>query len=431
MSRLVWFRDDLRLHDNEMLSAAVEDTSEPIAFVYVMDDSLSASPGSKPIASGTRRAEFQKETLRSLRKSLLALGADLLCVRGETVATILKLCRDLDAKKVFYSRSTAHNERLAELAIEKGLQALGCKARAFQTQTLICDTDLTSFDPYVLKSFSKFRDRVERDWPVREPVPTLHSIENPMDVSGLSDISQIEIEKTAPDHTEDRTNRGFKFEAGEPAALQRLDSFIWQTGSLLNYRKTRNGLIEFNDSSKLSPYLANGSLSARAVFQQVRKFETDRGANDSTLWFLYELLWRDHFRFQAQSRGAGLFLDRACETTHSPEIEQANFQLWCAGRTANDFVNAAMIELAETGWLSNRMRQVAASYLIFDLGVDWRWGAEWYEAQLIDYEPASNWGNWSYIAGAGSMNRPHRFDVVQQEAMYDAARKYQKNWLSR
>ena len=125
-------------------------------------------------------------------------------------------------------------------------------------------------------------------------------------------------------------------------------------------------------------------------------------------------------------RGRGLN-ERASRYNHDPEA----FARWCAGRTGHAFIDAGMRELAATGWLSNRMRQVVASYLIHDLRGDWRAGAAWFEAQLVDYDVYSNQGNWLYIAGRGTDPRGgRRFDPDRQAAMYDTDGAYRARWCS-
>jgi deoxyribodipyrimidine photo-lyase len=115
--------------------------------------------------------------------------------------------------------------------------------------------------------------------------------------------------------------------------------------------------------------------------------------------------------------------------TSLAEMENsAVFASWCKGKTGQPFIDAGMNELRQTGWLSNRMRQNAASYLVHDLDLDWRWGALWFERYLIDYDPCSNWGNWSYIAGARPGEPPHIFDVEQQARHYDPNDAYVRIW---
>ena len=111
-------------------------------------------------------------------------------------------------------------------------------------------------------------------------------------------------------------------------------------------------------------------------------------------------------------------------------MNQSRFLEWTEGRTHSDFVNANMKELNQTGFMSNRGRQNVASYLIHNLGIDWRMGAGYFEQHLIDYDPASNWGNWAYIAGVGNDPRPFRkFNLEKQAQNYDGEGLYRSLWL--
>ena len=143
-----------------------------------------------------------------------------------------------------------------------------------------------------------------------------------------------------------------------------------------------------------------------------------------------ELVWRDYFRLLARRAGAGFFrragLRGQLPKPASPD--PAVLARWTQGRTGNAFGDAIMRELAATGFMSNRGRQNAASYLIHDLRQDWRWGAAWFEHQLVDHDPASNWGNWKYIAGTGTDVRDTAFDIPQQARRYDPQGRYVRTW---
>jgi deoxyribodipyrimidine photo-lyase len=184
-------------------------------------------------------------------------------------------------------------------------------------------------------------------------------------------------------------------------------------------------------SSKFSPWLANGSLSARKIFAEIKKFEEEVEANESTYWLVFELLWRDYFRFVAKKYGNKIFYKGGIKNKKNNYTNDFDsFEKWRTGKTGNDFVDANMIELLKTGFMSNRGRQNVASYLCKDLKTDWRWGASWFESQLIDYDVASNWCNWMYIAGVGNDPRENRyFNINKQAEMYDADNSYRRLWL--
>ena len=164
----------------------------------------------------------------------------------------------------------------------------------------------------------------------------------------------------------------------------------------------------------------------------MKGFEERLGANEGTYWLVFELLWRDFFQFTFAKHGPALFLRKGLtDALPSSDQDQGRFQTWCEGRTGEPFIDANMRELAATGWMSNRGRQNAASFLIHDLGLDWRMGACWFERLLIDHDPCSNWGNWAYIAGVGNDPRGgRRFDPQDQAARYDPDGTYVRHWSS-
>ncbi len=219
------------------------------------------------------------------------------------------------------------------------------------------------------------------------------------------------------------------FAGGEGAALAHLARYF-ASDRPQHYKATRNGLSGVGFSSKFSPWLAQGALSPRVAFAALRRHEAAQGVSEGSYWLWFELLWRDYFRFLHLQHGRRLYRARGLNAAAPPPAhDPAAFVAWCEGRTGHAFIDAGMRELAATGWLSNRMRQVVASFLIHDLGCDWRAGAAWFEAQLVDYDVYSNQGNWLYIAGRGTDPRGgRRFDPDRQAATYDADGAYRTRW---
>jgi deoxyribodipyrimidine photo-lyase len=184
-------------------------------------------------------------------------------------------------------------------------------------------------------------------------------------------------------------------------------------------------------SSKLSAWLNEGCLSPRYVEREVRRYERERVSNDSTYWLLFELIWRDFFQFQFAKHGTDFWRQggiRGRDDIAWRDDETA-FERWAAGETGIPFVDAAQRELNESGYVSNRARQNAASFLVNNLRLDWRRGAAYYETQLVDYDPCSNYGNWAYIAGVGNDSRDRYFNVVKQAKQYDGNAEYVTHWL--
>ena len=154
-------------------------------------------------------------------------------------------------------------------------------------------------------------------------------------------------------------------------------------------------------------------------------------ANDSTYWLIFELLWRDYFRWISAKHGIQIFQPEGLQGVKIPwKQDREAFELWRTGQTGIPFVDANMRELLHTGFMSNRGRQNVGSFLTKNLGIDWRLGAEWFESQLIDYDVCSNWGNWNYTAGVGNDARGFRyFNIPKQAKDYDPQGKYVRHWI--
>ena len=176
------------------------------------------------------------------------------------------------------------------------------------------------------------------------------------------------------------------------------------------------------------------------IVERLTQYEAARGANDGTYWIWFELVWRDYFRFLHLKYGRALYLRQGLRkpdpSGDAPSLAEPLsgialklFEQWTQGRTKNALVNAGMNELAATGKMSNRMRQIVASYLIYDLRIDWRAGAAWFESQLLDYDVYSNQGNWLYIAGLGTDPRGgRRMNLEKQALEHDPKGLYRKQW---
>ena len=221
------------------------------------------------------------------------------------------------------------------------------------------------------------------------------------------------------------------FKGGETAALARLKYYLWDTDLIQNYKESRNGLLGGDYSSKLSSWLANGCLSPKTVYAELRRYERERKSNESTYWLFFELLWRDYFRLMGKKHGSKLFQKGGLLGEEIPDLhnDMRLFEIWAKGKTGVPFIDANMRELAATGFMSNRGRQNVASFLVKDLKVNWQIGAEWFESLLVDYDVCSNYGNWNYIAGVGNDPRENRyFNILTQALRYDEQGDYVKHW---
>jgi len=230
--------------------------------------------------------------------------------------------------------------------------------------------------------------------------------------------------------------KAFTLKGGESQALLRIDYYISNghiEGRLRDYKSLRNGLIGMDYSSKLSPYLAHGCISSRQVYKAVKDFEEKSGiADENTYWLIFELLWRDYMHLYGLKLKNKMFhlggIDNRIKADWT--INPAYISAWMEGRTGYPFIDANMRQLAETGYMSNRGRQIVASFFTRDLSQDWRYGAEYFESILLDYDVCSNWGNWQYASGVGPDPREDRyFNVIKQATVYDPDCDFIRLWI--
>ncbi|WLI74564.1 DASH family cryptochrome [Halomonas alkalicola] len=417
---LAWLRHDLRLADNPLFQ--FETPPEQLLCVYVLDRAwLETLPGLEAARIGPARLRFLWESLIALRGELLRRGSDLLVRVGDPVMVVAELADRHGASQVRVRRDAGRDEaqQVHRLAERLGEGVALCQP---DSGLLLDEASLPVPVAALPGSFSAFRRRVERAGAVSAALPAPVTLPPWPEAAPRGFPPLGKVCSRAASWTPDKRT-AYRFVGGEAEGLARLDHYLWQSGAVARYKQTRNGLLGADFSTRFSAWLAHGCLSARQVHDAVRAWEARHGANESSGWVIFELLWRDYFHWAARQEGAALFGPRRL-----PPRSDA-FRAWCEGGTGMPFIDAAMRELAATGWLSNRARQNVASYLVHELGVDWRLGAAWFEHALIDFDVSSNWGNWRYVAGVGRDPRGHRFDVLWQAARYDPDGAYVAHWL--
>jgi deoxyribodipyrimidine photo-lyase len=425
---LVWFKTDLRIEDNETLLKAIAQ-SENVIPVYCFDDAHFETTTYGFKKTGSFRVQFLLESLHDLDASLRALGSGLLIVKGKPEIEIPKLVQEYKVQKVFAKREVAFEEKQTENKVQSELFKLRCELETFSTSTLYHAEDL----PFSIKDipdvFTNFRKKTEKDSEIRKPFEAPTKINSP-EISSLElpTLEALGLAKTTID-----SRVVLQFKGGETEAIQRLKHYFYDTQCLSTYKETRNGMVGADYSSKFSAWLALGCISPRYIHAEVKQYEVQFGANDSTYWLIFELLWRDFFRFMFKKYQTKFFLYEGIKTekVNSKSLNEKLLNQWINGETPSDFINANMLELQLTGFMSNRGRQNVASYFCNELNMDWRIGAAYFEQQLIDYDVCSNWGNWAYLAGVGNDLRGHRyFNIEKQAADYDKKMEFRKLWLT-
>ncbi|MFC7201993.1 DASH family cryptochrome [Haloferax namakaokahaiae] len=436
---LVWFRRDLRVHDNEALvEACAADNAVPVYCFDPRDYGTRPYGGSESFEfrkTGPHRLRFRLESVAALRDALRDHGTDLLVRVGRPEHVVPELATAVDADFVTMHTWPTTEELQVETAVKDALVEAGIDARRYWGHTLTHLDDLPMDYRDLPDTYTTFRNAVEQGVPMREPLhtPAIPSLPSDAPESGaIPDPSDLDPSFSADSELPAPPAKSvLPFDGGESAALERVESYIWDGDHLREYKQTRNGMLGADYSSKFSPWLNEGCLSPRYVQSEVERYEDARVKNDSTYWLTFELRWRDFFQFQFAKHGGDFFQQGGIR--HRTDIDwrddEAQFERWTAGETGIPFVDANMRELNETGYMSNRGRQNAASFLANNLRLDWRRGAAYFETQLVDYDPAVNYGNWAYIAGVGNDSRDRYFNINKQAKRYDPDAAYIKHWL--
>lgn len=457
---IVWFRNDLRLHDNLSLKMSIDlIDKKKIDYVlpfYCYDQQMfeGLSREAKLPRCNTFRRNFLVESVHNLKENLIRKHeSNLYLAYGNQNTELIKLIDKIQsnhkhliidsvvASKEIASEEVDQEERLNHVLKEKKIKL-----------TLVWDNTMIHLDdlPYsnniqkMPDTFTQFRRTVEvngeSNYTVRKPysIPDGYKLPTaPIDYDTSSEY-QLPGKVDVRNGPEPGKSAIESMPGGETAALNRMIDYFFKTESLKIYKTTRNGLIGRDYSSKLSMWLANGCISTRLLYWKVKEFEQlKKQTNESTKAFVFELLWRDFFKFHTLKFGKKIFYlsglhGKRASASYATEWKQdaVLFEKWCKGETGYPFVDANMRELNQTGWMSNRGRQNVASFLTKDLEIDWRFGAEYFESMLVDYDCTSNWGNWQYVAGIGVDPRGDRyFNVIKQAYDYDENGDFARLWL--
>ncbi|MBU2928666.1 DASH family cryptochrome [Winogradskyella psychrotolerans] len=423
-SNLIWFRNDLRTIDNAVLHES-QKNGNPLIAVYCFNplhftiDKFGFNKTEK------FRAKFLIESVRDLKRQLNNLNIDLLVFHQEPEAVFPELCKTYNVNSIFIQTEWTSEEIEVEHAVKSKLDSINW--HKIYNQFLYHPEDLNFEITHTPQVFTNFRKQLEKHVAIR---PELQPKTYP-ESNRITNITKIPtLEDLGFDDFETHPHSAFPFKGGETEANKRLEDYFFNTKKLGFYKKTRNGLVGTDYSSKFSPWLANGCISAKTIYWQVKKFEKEFFKNQSTYWLIFELIWRDYFKYVSLRYGNQIFkLEGILQKDYDWSSNQTQIQNWINGETESEFVNANMIELKETGWMSNRGRQNVASYFAKALELDWRIGAAYFESLLIDYDVHSNYGNWMYVAGVGNDPRDRKFNVELQAERYDANRKFRSLWL--
>jgi len=420
---IVWFRKELRIHDNEALVKALQHHDQVIPF-YCFEETEFATTSFGFEKTGVFRAQFLIESVQNLKENLKKIGSDLVIRKGNTAEQIARLSVEVEASKI-YAFKDIHSE---EMAVQHQVEQLDIPVDYSFGSTLFHVNDLPHSYAETPQVFTQFRKGVEKGSSVRAAFETpekLPELELSVDFGSVPMVEDFGLTPERIDRRAAIVSKG-----GEDQALKRLQHYFFETEELTYYKQKRNGLIGANYSSKLSLWLWNGCISPRQIYWEVKRYEKEVKSNQSTYWLVFELMWRDYFKFISLKHGNKIFFRKGIKNQdYKWSTDTGKFNKWAEARTGVPFLDANMRELNQTGFMSNRGRQNVASFLTNELQLDWRMGAEYFESKLIDYDVASNYGNWMYNSGVGNDPRDRYFNVILQAKRYDEKGKYVKSWL--
>ncbi|SDA96654.1 deoxyribodipyrimidine photo-lyase [Algoriphagus alkaliphilus] len=427
---IVWFRNDLRIADNETLTKAIQSANEVVP-VYCFDPRMWMKTELGLSKTGGVRTGFLIESVKSLKGTFQKIGGDLIILQGKPEEEVVSFAEKIGASAIFFSQEITSEEKSVDKSLESAAFSKGISTESYWQGTLYHIDDLPFPVNQTPEVFTHFRKNLEKMAKIRATWPSPSRINYPgvvvnFDTESLPSLHTYGLEKPESD-----SKSWMEVEGGEQSGFGRLRSYFWGKDLLKVYKETRNGLIGMDYSSKFSPWLALGCISPRFIYEEVKRYEKERKKNDSTYWLIFELIWRDYFRFIAKKHGDKIFNIQGIKSHEdSWRRDRSQFEAWAGGMTGVPFVDANMRELNATGFMSNRGRQIVASFLVNDLGIDWTWGASYFESQLIDYDVCSNWGNWMYVGGVGNDPRENRyFNILRQAKNYDRNGDYVRIWI--
>ncbi|MDH6532180.1 deoxyribodipyrimidine photo-lyase [Aurantimicrobium minutum] len=422
---LVWLRDDLRVADNPALLAAV-DRGEPVVVVFILDE---VSEGIRPLGGATKW--WLHHSLAAMQDKLHRLGGELILRQGKAPDVLRALIRETDAGALYWNRRYGKPERDMDAAVKEYAKASGLDAQSFQANLL--------FEPWTVRTgnntpytvFTPFwKSCINRPTPPRLPLPAPTKLRAP---TAQPESDNLEYWNLLPTHPDWALAFPHRWTVGENGAHAALELFL--TTRLTRYAKGRDFPAEYS-TSELSPHLRWGEISPFQVWHATDHYRREHPSaeiNTNAAKFIAELGWREfsyHLLYHWPDLATVNFDGRF---NHFPwgEADPEILDAWQQGRTGIPMVDAGMRELWQTGYMHNRVRMIAASFLIKNLLVDWRIGEAWFWDTLVDADPASNAASWQWVAGSGADAAPYFrvFNPLLQAEKFDPKHDYLQRYL--
>ncbi|WP_084645162.1 DASH family cryptochrome [Oceanobacter kriegii] len=421
--QLLWLRNDLRLHDHPGFELARQ-RQQPLAVVYILPSHWLQTDSHGTHRLSAVKARFLRTCLIQLHRDLYKENIRLTLTSGDPVEVLTQLHQQHPFELLTHTAQAPEEaDWLAQLQPHMTITT-------YESQTLFSEEQLAPLlnQNSFPASFSGFRKQVERKLDIQPPEPIAPS---PLLLTDWTPDVPGNIQW--PDDWHLQPQPGFNRLGGEQPGIKWLKEYLWQRRAIDHYKSTRNRLTGDDYSSQISPWLAWGSLSPRYVWQQINDYESEFGSSEHSGWLKQELLWREFFHWSLRVNQHRFFTYsglKAGELTSPPAFNQSNWDAWRNASTGFPMIDAGLNELHQSGFVSNRLRQILASFFIHELQLDWRLGARWFEQHLIDFDVASNWGNWSYIAGSGHDPRNGRYFMLNKQLrQYDPELSHIHLWL--
>lgn len=416
---IVWFRDDLRLSDHPALHAAAS-TGAPVICLYVFDEASEA----RPLGGAARW--WLAQSLRALQNSLKATGTSLVLRRGPAAKVIADLAREVRAGAVYWNEMAQAPHQAAADQVATALRQIGVASQTFAGDLLAAPPTIRTKEGRGLRVFTPFWRRVLASGDPPMPLPAPTTLGAAPEVAS-DPLENWHLEPTRPDWAGGLRE---SWTPGEQSAQAQLNSFL--KGAVVGYSLQRDR-PDCPGTSGLSPHLRFGEISPRQVWHAARFAVAERPAMSGDIEkFLSELGWREfcrHLLFDAPDIST-----RNLQTSFDAfpwRHDDQGLQAWQRGQTGYPMVDAGMRQLWHTGVMHNRVRMLAASFLVKHLLIDWREGEKWFWDTLVDADPGSNPANWQWVAGSGADAAPYFrvFNPVLQGEKFDPDGTYIRRWV--
>ena len=417
---IVWFRLDLRVTDNPALSAAAAHGTVLPVFIWAPQEEGPWQPG------GASRW-WLHQSLARLATQLKSLGSGLIVRRGSSLAELQKLVREAHADAVFWNRRYEPVVIARDRQIEKSLRSKGLRAEHFNGALLYEPWTIVNQSGKPFRVFTPFWRHCLTLPAPSKPLPVPGKLQPPPRKPASLDLSELALEPKL----DWAGGLAAAWSPGEAGAAKRLRRFLHHEYADYDTRRDIPGL---GATSRLSPHLHFGEISPRQVWHSLRRASRMRGMKDlawSRSRFLAELGWREfshHLLYHFPTTPAAPL--RPEFRRFRWRTDSRHLEAWQKGQTGYPLVDAGMRELWATGWMHNRVRMIAASFLLKDLRIVWTQGAHWFWDTLVDADLAQNTLGWQWTAGCGADAAPYFriFNPTSQGENFDPAGAYVRRW---